>query len=168
MVTQQDRIKQAIRAKRINFLIAAIAVFTGGTIYILCRPSDYSFFQWIRSLGFGGELASLRTHALPLGRQIPQWMIFSLPDGLWSFAYTLIILTIWVESKSILKYVWYASIPVLVFGSEFLQGTGITGGTFCINDIILVTAGLLAGIVTVIVTLNKSHNETLPEIHYLG
>jgi len=167
MFTKQDWIKPAIRARRINFLIAGLAVFTGGMIYVLCRPLDYSFFQWIRSMGFDGALYFLRVHILPIGRQLPEWIIFSLPDGLWAFAYTLLILTIWAGSHSILKYVWYATIPILVMGFELLQGTGIAGGTFCTNDIILDTSGLLAGLVTAALTLNKSYYEISNEIRHM-
>lgn len=167
MFTERDCIKAVTRARRINFLIAGIAVFTGGMIYVLCRTADFSFFRWIRSMGFDGELSILRDITLPYGRQLPEWIIFSLPDGLWSFAYTLMILTIWLDSKSILKYIWYATIPILVLGFELLQGTGIAGGTFCLNDVILVTTGLLAGLVTAIVTFNKSRYEISDEIHHL-
>lgn len=167
MLSQKDWSITAIRIKRINFLIAGMAVLIGGLIYILCRPAEYSFFHWIRSLGFGGELSFLRAHSLPLGRRLPEWIIFSLPDGLWSFAYTLIILTIWTGSKSAIRYAWYASVPLLVIGSELLQVIGI-GGTFCLTDFILATAGLLAGIATTKVTLNKTNHENSTEIQHAG
>ena len=109
MSTEQDSIKVAIRAKRINYLIAGIAVFAGGMIYVLCRSSAYFFFQWIRALDFHDELSLLRTHILPYGRRFPEWLIYSLPDGLWALAYTLVILTIWFNSNSSLKYFWYTT-----------------------------------------------------------
>jgi hypothetical protein len=166
MSTEQDSIKVAIRASRINVLIAGIAVLSGGMIYVLCRPLDYFFFQWIRSIGFDGALSFLRTHTLPDGSHLPEWIVYSLPDGLWAFAYTLIILTIWNGSNSILKYVWFATIPLLVLGVELLQWAGNIGGTFCFNDIILLITGLLAGMVTNIVTLNLSHYESSNEIQH--
>jgi hypothetical protein len=103
---------------------------------------------------------------LPYGQQLPEWIVFSLPDGLWSFAYTLVIITIWIDSHSIVKYAWYASIPLLVLGFKFLQGSGIAAGTFCLNDIIWVIVGLLTGMVTAIITLNKSPHEISNEIQH--
>jgi len=167
MFAKEDSIKAVIRARRINSLIAGIAVFTGGMIYVLCRSSDYSFFHWIRWLGFDGELTFLRARILPVGHKLPEWFVFSMPDGLWSLALTLIMLTIWMGSHSILKYVWYATIPILVFGYELLQWTGMVGGTFCFTDIILVAAGLLAGLVMTLLTFKKSKYEIPNEVQHL-
>jgi hypothetical protein len=167
LFTQQDGSKKPIRAKRIILMMAGIAVFAGGMIYVLCRTSDFPFFSWIRRLGFDDELTFLRAHLLPYGRLLPEWVVFSLPDGLWSLALTLIMLTIWMDSHSILKYVWYATIPILVFGYELLQWTGIVSGTFCFNDIILVAAGLLAGMVLAILIFKKSNYEIPNEVQHL-
>ena len=159
MFAKEDSIKAVIRARRINFLIAGIAVFTGGMIYVLCRPSDYSFFQWIRSMGFDGALSFLRIHSLPNGSQLPEWIVFSLPDGLWAFAYTLLILTIWFNSKSSWKYLWYATIPALTIGSEILPWQGIIPGTFCLSDLVIIVCGLIAGILTANINLKQSRHE---------
>ena len=45
-----------MRTSRIPLLIAGLAIVTGGLIYILFRPSEFVFFQWIRTLGFGQTL----------------------------------------------------------------------------------------------------------------
>ncbi|MCK5506213.1 MAG: hypothetical protein KAJ10_13695, partial [Thermodesulfovibrionia bacterium] len=65
------------------------------------------------------------------------------------FGYTLIVLRIWKGSNSFMKYFWFMSIPVLVFGFEVLQLTGDLQGTFCLNDIIWSAIGIKIGFITV-------------------
>jgi hypothetical protein len=64
-------------------------------------------------------------------------------------AYTMLICTLWSASSSLLRYVWYLSIPVLLFGMEALQLTGILQGTFCWDDMLLNALGIAAGWMTV-------------------
>ena len=81
-------------------------------------------------------------------------MLYSLPDGLWAFAYTIIIIAIWKGNKSYLRFFWYVSIPTLIFGFELLQLSGKFPGTFCIHDLAFCLAGIIAGI---IIAKNKNH-----------
>jgi hypothetical protein len=78
-------------------------------------------------------------------------------NGLWAFAYALLITGIWSGSESWLKYFWMASIPVLVFGYEILQYFGTIPGTFCIQDLALGFGGLILGIIAGI-KIPKSNN----------
>lgn len=48
-----------------------------------------------------------------------------------------------------MKYFWFMSIPVLIFGFEILQFTGALRGTFCLIDIIWGAIGILAAIAMV-------------------
>jgi len=77
---------------------------------------------------------------------LPQWFVFSLPNGLWAFAYSLLITVIWGGSKSWIRFLWWATIPLLVIGFEVLQLIQTIPGTFCTQDMILGVAGLLLGI----------------------
>ncbi|MFA6125790.1 MAG: hypothetical protein WC699_00660 [Bacteroidales bacterium] len=157
----QIRLKEAaLNLSWINLLVAGLAIIAGGLIYILCRPGNFSFFGWFHLIGLSDELTYLRAHALPTFNHLPSWFSYSLPDGLWAFAYTLIILTIWTSSKSITRYFWYASIPLFVLGSELLQLSGTVRGTFSLNDIVLISIGLLAGVLTGIITPKKLNYES--------
>jgi hypothetical protein len=78
---------------------------------------------------------------------LPKWIVYSLPNGLWAFAYALLITGIWSDSKSCVKYFWMGSIPVLVLGFEILQYPGIIRGTFSMQDIALGIAGITVGII---------------------
>ena len=148
-----------MRTSRIPLLIAGLAIVTGGLIYILFRPSEFVFFQWIRTLGFGQTLTFLRAPFSAATSIMPNWFIYSVPDSLWAFAYTLIILTLWSGSKSVWRYLWYATIPILLLGSELLQLTGTIRGTFSFSDVGWITAGLFVGILTYAKTTNHLYYE---------
>jgi hypothetical protein len=129
-------------------LLCFVALLSGGTIYVLFRTSEPVFFSWIRLAGLESRLSFVRNSSLSLNRLLPEWIIYSLPNGLWAFAYALLITCIWAESKSRLKYFWMASIPVLVIGFEILQGAGMIPGTFCLQDIVFGTAGIISGVLS--------------------
>jgi hypothetical protein len=128
------------------FLFAFLAVLSGGLVYVFFRPVEPLFFTWVDDVGAGNMLSNIRRFTLPLIGYIPEWVLFSLPGGLWAFAYALIIAAIWSGSKSWLRYFWFATIPVLVLGYELLQITNILPGTFCFHDIAFCLAGIIIGI----------------------
>ncbi len=128
--------------------MSSLAVFAGGLIYILFRTTEPLFFNWFSQLGIENWIYSVREKSLIIYSFLPQWIVYSLANGLWAFAYTLIVLCIWTGSNSFLKYFWFFSIPVLVFGFEVLQLTGDLQGTFCLNDILWSAIGITIGFIT--------------------
>jgi hypothetical protein len=143
-------------AIRILMLLSAITVFSGGMIYILFRPSEPIFFDWVNAIGFESWLSEIRDRTLSIGHIFPHWFIYSLPSGLWAFGYTAIVGSIWTGSKSVLKFFWFGSIPALVFGFELLQQTGEIPGTFSMSDIIWSAIGITTGFITVYLTIQRS------------
>lgn len=138
----------SIRYKtRLCINLSILALFLGGIIYVLFRASEPVFFGWLRTAGLGNWLYFVRQTTLNWSLYLPDWLIYSLPDGLWAFGYALLISSIWAERSSGIRYLWLASIPVLVLGFEGLQYPGIVSGTFCVEDLIVGTIGLTSGIV---------------------
>ena len=146
-----------LSGNRLCILLCAFAIFLGGIIYILFRPTEIVFFNWIPSVGLDNWFNMTRQKSLSLYPYLPEWIVFSLPNGLWAFAYALLITVIWSGSKSLTKYFWMASIPLLVLGFEILQYSGVIPGTFCVQDITLGLVGLITGIQVGIET-NKFKN----------
>lgn len=145
---------------RLYIFLSGFAIFIGGLIYILLRPSEHLFFGWISQAGLASWISPARSLSPVLGQLFPDWIVYSLPNGLWAFAYTLLITTIWSGSKSWLKYFWMASIPLLVLGFEMLQFPGLIPGTFCIQDMVFGVLGLVLGIfVGTIKTKNNNYHE---------
>ena len=139
------------------FVFSFLALFTGGIIYMLLRPSEAEFFNWLSFTGIEKWIHLVRIKTGLLKQYFPEWFVYSLPDGLWAFAYSLIIITIWTNSKSKLKYLWLTSIPVLVLGFEILQYTGILKGTFSTGDILFGILGMTGGYI-IGVKLLKSYS----------
>ena len=126
---------------------------------MLFRTSEPIFFNWISAAGLDSWFSVARQRSLSLNLHLPEWIVFSLPNGLWAFAYALLITGIWSDSKSWLRTFWMASIPLLVIGFEILQYLGIIPGTFCIHDIALGMAGLITGILVGIRTIKPNNHE---------
>jgi hypothetical protein len=140
-------------------MLSCLALSLGGIIYIFFRSSEPVFFGWIRAVGFTHWLNLARESSLSPSLLAPEWFVYSLPGGLWAFAYALLITTIWWTSKSWLKYLWMATIPVLVLGYELLQYAQIIPGTFSIQDMVLGMAGLIIGIILGIIISKTTYHE---------
>jgi hypothetical protein len=140
-------------------MLSVFALFLGGIIYIYFRPSDHVFFGWFRTVGLSHWLNLAREWSLSTGLAFPEWTVYSLPNGLWAFAYALLITVIWGKSRSWLKYLWMASIPLLVLGFEVLQYAMIIPGTFSMQDIVFGMAGLIIGIIAGIKTTKPNNHE---------
>lgn len=143
--------------------LSALALFLGGLIYILFRTSEPVFFKWISDTQSGKWFNIIRYSFLPLNSILENWIVYSLPNGLWAFSYALLITGIWSGNKSWIRYCWMASIPLLVLSYEFLQLTDIIPGIFCIQDLLLGTAGFLTGIIIGIKTIKPNHHEKTSE-----
>ena len=118
-------------------LTAFVGIFfltVGGIIYMLYRTQSLLVFHIADNLGLTAWITHLRQDAPILN--VPEWVIYSLPGGLWAAAYILIIEAItqpWPQKKRML---WASSIPLCGIISELLQGLGCLPGTFDITDAI--------------------------------
>jgi hypothetical protein len=145
-----------------GFLFSVFTIFSGGLIYILLRPEEPVFFDWFKSAGLEDLLFKIRQYSLSFNLYVPDWFIYSLPNGLWAFSYSVIITVIWWGSKSHLKYFWIASIPVFNLGFEFMQYSGILRGTFCIPDMVFSVLGIIAGVTMgIIIKIISSHEKNM-------
>lgn len=140
-----------------SICLSALTLLLGGLIYILGRSSNLVFFHWLKVAGFGHYFKSMSQNSLH--PDLPKWLVFSFPNGLWAFAYALLITGIWFYSRSRLRYFWMSSIPALIIGFEVLQYTGLIPGIFSFQDVIFGIAGLLIGITVGIKTIKPKENE---------
>lgn len=129
------------------YILSALALLLGGIIYVVFRTSEYTFESWIQALNFHKWSGSARINVFVQRLFLPEWFVFSLPHGLWAFAYAIVITGIWTGSRSRLRYFWFASIPILVLGIEILQIPGFLPGIFCFQDIGLGITGLVLGMI---------------------
>jgi len=114
-------------------------------IYLLCRPVLPAAFAWMDLSGESYPALFLREARSALKQVLPAWMVYSLPQALWGFAYAMIITGIWKGSGSPWRIFWYATIPILVLGFELLQIPDLLPGTYAAADLAAGTTGAVTG-----------------------
>lgn len=119
-----------------------MALLIGGLIYILFRTSSLLMFSWYKTFWLDGIINQLRKTTIPFAEFIPEWILFSLPDGLWIFSYICLILFIWKNSVSLKNIFWILIIPILAISSELGQLFGFITGTFDLTDLIFYILGM--------------------------
>lgn len=113
--------------------------FVGGMIYLMFRSESLVMFRWCEMLHIKKYVDSLRISYI-----LPQWVIYSLPDGLWLCSYVLFVSAIWnFDLKQGWPYIF--SLPAIAIGSELAQAFGWINGTFDWIDLVCYVFGLLAG-----------------------
>jgi hypothetical protein len=119
-----------------------LTLLVGGLIYILFRTSTLKMFSWYETIGLGELTNVMRKMTFQFSDKIPEWILFSLPDGLWIFSYVSLMLFIWQNSVSIKNIFWISIIPILAIGSELGQLFGLVIGTFDIADLLFYIFGM--------------------------
>ena len=107
-----------------NSLIHVILpLFIGGLIYWAARPSSLAFSQDI----------------MPLidAKYVPNWVLFNLPDGLWTYALMSFTLLLWRDTPSVFgaKF-WIITAFLLGIALEFGQYLHLIKGTFDWLDVL--------------------------------
>ena|SRR5687768_974361 len=136
---------------RPDLFIVFGSLVLGSLIYIIARSEAIVLNHYVAGAADGEILTSLQ--GLISNDNIPSWVIYSLPDGLWMLALATSIMMIWHYelNYSSIVYTVVASISGVMF--EILQGLSLIPGTFDWSDIFFVTA---ASVLPVSVTILKS------------
>lgn len=135
-----------LKSRRIPITVAMLALWTGGAFYLFLRRGDLVFHHWLEIFWPELQINSLIPDQIHSKLHYPKWVVYTLPNGLWAMAYTLLISAIWWKERTAIKYVWLGTIPVLVVGFEMLQYTGYVRGTFSMGDLILGIVGMIIGV----------------------
>ncbi|MFV8364763.1 hypothetical protein [Flavobacterium sp. XS1P27] len=120
-----------------KIFIGTLPVFLGGIIYLTYRVDTLLMFNWFKWIGFTDLVIFLRTNNQLQNLTIPNWVKFSLPDALWLFSFTYIILLIWDFKITRHSVLWILLTPTVGFFSEIGQLIGIIPGTFDKVDLLL-------------------------------
>jgi hypothetical protein len=140
-----------------HFLIHVFApLIIGSLLYISFRSETIRMFSWFETVGLSSFVNGIRKILNPFKENIPTWIYYSLPDGLWVYSFTSSYMLIWGKDIQSAKY--WLLLP-LVFGSavELAQGIRIFPGTFDILDFLCCSVGLLLSIL--IFKLNKNEKK---------
>ena len=124
--------------------LSTLSIFFGGVIYIAFRSSSITLFRWLYNIPVIDDFVkNLRITTFTYKEYIPDWFLYSLPDGLWMFSYSCIILIIWKREINKYSLIWLLILPILSIMIEFLQYYDYFDGTFDILDIVFFIFGSL-------------------------
>lgn len=132
--------------------IGIIPVIVGGLIYLTYRTDSLLMFSWFEKVQLKGAVDWLRSNNHLQNLKIPHWVKFSLPDALWLFSFTYMILLLWDFTINKQSIGWILLAPIVGLSSEVGQLIKIIPGTFDIVDLLLL---LLAAILPLLSMKNK-------------
>jgi hypothetical protein len=144
----------------IHVLLPLVA---GGLVYLCWRAPNLLMFKWFGALGFESSITSLRAATAAAQTAVPHWLIYSLPDGLWVYALTSLMILLWRHADSLaIKMFWLSMGLLLGAGSELAQLAGILPGAFDPIDLLVCLAAPAAALLLTSrrLILNRSLYET--------
>jgi len=137
------------KARRIELALALVLFLFEGFLYLTFRSTELNMFRlyehagpWVDSLREWGRALSL-----------PQWVRYSLPDGLWLLSYLLLVDAIWNRFDK-MSCVWYLIMPAIAFGSELAQVWWGLTGTADMMDFVCYAGAV---VITLIVIYSKNY-----------
>ncbi len=129
-------------------------LFFGGALYILFRSLNLRMFGWFSNIGLEHSIHSARQALFQLKNLLPHWTYYSLPDGLWVYAFTSALLILWDGKLNGWLLVPFSTGPCF----EIAQALHFFPGTFDIVDIFFTISALILSII--IITSKFNQNET--------
>ena len=131
-------------------------IFMGASIYLLWRSQELLMFDWLCAVGLSDSSHSIRVLAYPATMFLPQWILYSLPDGLWVYAVTAWMGLIWLECHYLRRYFWMTTGLMLGLGGEIGQAFRLIPGTFDTWDLVMTIVAFSVAFF-VVETLKKGH-----------
>ena len=118
-----------------------LTLLLGGLVYISFRQDTLKMFNWFDLINLSEAILGLRSYTLALADFLPNWFLYSVPDGLWLFSYISILLVVWDNKISKHNIHWLLLVPTIAIVSEIGQLLGIVPGTFDILDLTFYIGG---------------------------
>lgn len=107
----------------------------GGLIYIFFRTDKLLMFSWFKRLGLSNLISYIRLFSDEF--ILPEWVIYSLPNALWTYSFMFSFVLLWKNSINLYRYIWFALVFFISVGSEIGQLLKIVPGTFDFIDLFL-------------------------------
>lgn len=143
---------------RVFFIFTPFIV--GVVIYILFRSKKLFYYQLVNFVGLNESIDILRKEVWKYRRYIPNWIIYSLPDGLWMFSMGMGI--VYNRSNYWMAQLMYTFIFLLTFIMELIQdkfgGHGTFLGTYDEYDLLCFIVGFLLSSIISYIFWIKSYN----------
>jgi len=123
-------------------------------MYLGFRDTNTPIYHWVIRLGFENEIGYLRNSFQ--GIYLPDWFIYSVPDGLWMFAFVMSVLSIWDFKLNKTTGKWVISAVIIGIGFELMQSVVKGLGVFDWKDLLIM-------ILSIIIALTMFTNKMIPE-----
>lgn len=132
-----------------------LPVLIGGSLYVTFRSKTIRLFDWLERIGLEEILHGFRSIIIPYKKDIPSWIYYSLPDGLWVYAFASALIIYWNQEIEKVKY--WLLVPI-VSGTflEIAQGLNLLQGTFDFLDLAFT---ILPLILSVTINYNFKQND---------
>ncbi len=128
-------------------LHVVVPVVVGAAIYVLFRSPRLRVFRWLHALGLGDAVPAARAWARPLADRLPEWVLFSAPDGLWVYGLTACLALVWRGTPGPARRGWLCVGLALGAGGELGQRMGLVPGVWDPADLLLCVAAWGAALV---------------------
>ena len=99
-----------------------LPIFVGSVIYVLFREKTLLMFDWFSYLKLDFIIDSLRNNFYGYRIYIPKSILFSLPDALWVYSFTMF-LSIYFKNRILLSMIFIGSIITEILQLWFVIGT---------------------------------------------
>jgi hypothetical protein len=141
-IVPNNQINDALLSVRVaKILLATLTLFIGGMIYLLLRPDYLLMFSWLEFFGVGKMVDLLRSESMVFHRALPNWVIYSLPQGLWAFSGVLYFDSVWKRPEAGHR-VWILTFVVTALWAEVGQYMGYLPGHFGVYDFTVLTTSI--------------------------
>ena len=130
------------RRTSLQVVFGILCLFCGIAIYLLFRSDAIRLYQWFTAMGVGEPLDVVRGETLQWA--VPEFIKYSLPDGLYCTSYILLMDAVWRNARRQLRMVASSVIPLVAVVHELLQGAGVARGPFDWRDLLCYALPLAA------------------------
>lgn len=134
-------------SRGLTFIVSSLSLLAGGLLYLCFRPESLTMFAWVKLVGLYPSVSELRMQGASIAPMLPDWLIFSAPNGLWVFSFGALMVTLWGTARFSVAFTWVIALWVVGITSEVMQLFSIVSGVYDLADILAYTAGLVGVIV---------------------
>lgn len=125
-----------------QYAIGAILLLCGCCIYLMFRSKSITLYLWAEHIGLSKLLCEWRNSAQDW--DLPDFILYSLPDGLYCASYVLVMDAAWPNTGNhLVKLIAVSAIPFAAFIHELLQAIGYAKGTFDVYDLLFYSVPLI-------------------------
>lgn len=137
--------------------IPVILLIIGGMIYLTYRVDTLKMFSWVDIIGANDYINLLRSNHFLNEYQLPKWIIYSLPDALWVYSFSYLMLLIWNFKITISNAFWLSIGPFIGVFSELGQLINIVPGTYDPIDLFFIITAIIIAFLPKLIYKNINH-----------